>query len=58
MDGLIILGASSNPRPPLQGIPDGFALVYAYGAPVDPRDMSVASDAGRIAGQRLLDLGR
>lgn len=61
VDGLIVLGANSNPRPPLTGIPGGFPLVYAYAPSVDPEDMSVVSDdvgGGRIAGERLIDLGR
>lgn len=61
VDGLIVLGANSNPRPPLESLPHGFPLVYAYAPSTDTTAMSVVSDdvgGGRIAARRLLDLGR
>lgn len=61
VDGLIIMGPHSNPRPPLTNAPKGFPLVYAYGPSENPEDMSVISDdvgGGRLAAQRLLDIGR
>ena len=60
VDGLIVVGSSTDPRPPLRGrlaVP----VVYAYAPSTSPDDMSVISDnvaAGRMAIEHLVSLGR
>jgi LacI family transcriptional regulator len=60
VDGLIILGDTTNPRSSLgQDIP--VPVVYAYAPSEDDQDISVISDnvdAGRLAVEHLLDCGR
>lgn len=61
VDGLIVVGARPDPRPPLgiKNIP--VPVVYAYAPSSDPNDYSVTSDnvqGGRVAAQHLLDVGR
>jgi LacI family transcriptional regulator len=60
VDGLIVVGSSTDTRPPLRG-PLAVPVVYAYAPSQDPNDMSVISDnvaAGRLAIDHLLSLGR
>jgi LacI family transcriptional regulator len=60
IDGLIVVGSSTNPRQPLRGrlsVP----VVYAYAPSTDPADLSIVSDnvnAGRMAVEHLIASGR
>lgn len=60
VDGLIIVGARSDPRPSLgHNIP--MPVVYAYAASDDPEDCSIVYDntsAGRLAADHLIMSGR
>jgi LacI family transcriptional regulator len=60
IDGLIVTGRCSNPRPPIAtSLP--FPVVYAHTPSTDADDCSVMVDdhgAGRLAGSHLLDVGR
>ncbi|AEG43578.1 LacI family DNA-binding transcriptional regulator [Isoptericola variabilis] len=60
VDGLIVVGSRTDPRPPLEGdIP--VPVVYAYAPSEDPRDISITADnveAGRLAIDHLLSCGR
>lgn len=60
VDGLIVVGDTTNPRSPLVGdIP--VPVVYAYSPSTNAEDVSVVSDnvdAGRAAAQHLLECGR
>ena len=60
VDGLIVVGSSTNPRPHLdQEIP--VPVVYAYAPSEAPTDMSVVGDnvgAGRLAVAHMLHMGR
>ena len=55
IDGLIVTGRCSNPRPPISSsLP--FPVVYAHTPSTDPRDCSVMVDdhgAGRLAAEHL-----
>ena len=60
VDGLIVVGSRTEPRPPLRG---RFAVpvVYAYAPSLNSDDMSVISDnvaAGKLAIEHLVSLGR
>lgn len=60
VDGIIVTGRTSNPRPPIQ-VRDAVPVVYALTPSADSRDCSVVVDdesAGRLAGEHLLGLGR
>ncbi len=60
VDGLIVVADSAEPRPSL-GTDIPVPVVYAYGASLDPRDMSVITDnrqAGRVGAEHLLAVGR
>jgi len=60
VDGLIVVGDNTNPRPSL-GEEVNVPTVYAYSPSSDPDDISVVSDnagAGRIAVEHLLANGR
>ncbi|MBO9567982.1 MULTISPECIES: LacI family DNA-binding transcriptional regulator [Cellulomonas] len=60
VDGLIVVGSTTDPRPSL-GTDVPVPAVYAYAPSVDPRDASVVPDnvtAGRLAAEHLLALGR
>lgn len=60
VDGLIIVGARPDPRPPLSGHPT-VPVVYAYAPSTDPKDYSVIADheaSGQIAVDHLRDVGR
>jgi LacI family transcriptional regulator len=60
VDGLIVVGSSTNPRKPLRGklaVP----VVYAYAPSESEQDISVVADnflAGRMAIEHLLSIGR
>src|SRR3954447_8925293 len=60
VDGLIVVGASTDPRPSLgRDIP--VPVVYAYAPSDDPDDLSLTPDnvaAGRMAVEHLLASGR
>ncbi|SEI16768.1 MULTISPECIES: LacI family DNA-binding transcriptional regulator [unclassified Leifsonia] len=60
IDGLIVVGYETNPRPPLADtLP--VPVVYAYAPSSEPGDISVASDnieAGRMAADHLISCGR
>ncbi|MBB5962485.1 LacI family DNA-binding transcriptional regulator [Planomonospora venezuelensis] len=60
VDGLIVVGESTDPRPSLSGdVP--VPVVYAYGPSEDPQDVSfVPDDVGgaMLAVRHLLDMGR
>ncbi|WP_374199134.1 LacI family DNA-binding transcriptional regulator [Actinotalea ferrariae] len=60
VDGLIVVGARPDPRPPLEpGVP--VPVVYAYAPSQDPKDVSLVSDnvgGGRIAIEHLIACGR
>ena len=62
VDGLIIVGDTTNPRPPVPAsVTMGLPLVYAYDPSTDPRDCSVVCDntgAGRQAIEYLIGMGR
>jgi LacI family transcriptional regulator len=60
VDGLIVVGASTDPRPPIgRDLP--IPVVYAYAPSEDPTDLSLVGDnvgAGRLAVRHLIDTGR
>lgn len=60
VDGLIVVADKAAPRPSLgRNLP--VPVVYAYGASLDPQDMSVVTDnrqAGRIGIEHLVGAGR
>jgi LacI family transcriptional regulator len=60
IDGLIVTGRCSNPRPPISdSLP--FPVVYAHTPSTDPRDCSVMVDdhgAGRLVAEHLVEVGR
>ncbi len=60
IDGLIVVGARTDPRPPLVSeVP--VPVVYAYAPSEDPNDVSITADnigAGRLAITHLLACGR
>ncbi len=60
IDGLIVTGRCSNPRPPIAAsLP--FPVVYAHTPSTDPGDCSVMVDdhgAGRLAAEHLAEVGR
>jgi DNA-binding LacI/PurR family transcriptional regulator len=60
VDGIIVTGRRTDPRPPLAGI-GPIPTVYAISPSTDPRDMSVVSDdagGAKLAVEHLLGLGR
>lgn len=60
VDGLIVVGRSTDPRPSL-GHDLPVPVVYAYGPSDDPRDLSLVPDnvgAGALATRHLLATGR
>jgi LacI family transcriptional regulator len=61
VDGIIVTGRRTDPRPPLSGIHDGVPVVYALSPSTDPADISVISDDAqgcRLAVEHLLTAGR
>jgi LacI family transcriptional regulator len=60
IDGLIVTGRCSNPRPPVAGRL-AFPVVYAHTPSTDPNDRSIMVDdvaAGQLAARHLLEVGR
>ncbi|WP_327287591.1 LacI family DNA-binding transcriptional regulator [Streptomyces sp. NBC_01198] len=60
VDGIIVTGRRTDPRPPLRGLRD-VPTVYALSPSADPADMSVASDDGggaQLAVEYLIGSGR
>ncbi|WP_405577544.1 LacI family DNA-binding transcriptional regulator [Streptomyces sp. NBC_01190] len=60
VDGIIVTGRRTDPRPPLRGLRD-VPTVYALAPSEDPADMSVASDdegGARLAVEHLISSGR
>ena len=60
VDGIIVTGRRTDPRPPLSGI-GSIPTVYAFSPSTDPRDVSVVSDdagGATLAVEHLLGLGR
>jgi DNA-binding LacI/PurR family transcriptional regulator len=60
VDGIIVTGRRTDPRPPLRGLQD-VPTVYALAPSEDPADMSVASDdegGARLAVEHLIGSGR
>ncbi|MDN3310462.1 LacI family DNA-binding transcriptional regulator [Microbacterium oryzae] len=60
VEGIIVVGANTNPRPPLARRPP-VPVVYAYAPSEDPEDQSIIGDnveAGRMGVRHLLDVGR
>jgi DNA-binding LacI/PurR family transcriptional regulator len=61
VDGIIVTGRRTDPRPPLAGVHDGVPVVYALSPSTDPQDISVVSDEAqgcRLAVEHLLSTGR
>ena len=61
VDGIIVTGRRTDPRPPLSGIHDGVPVVYALSPSTGPDDISVVSDESqgcRLAVEHLLAGGR
>ncbi|MFC1436366.1 LacI family DNA-binding transcriptional regulator [Streptacidiphilus sp. N1-3] len=61
VDGIIVTGRRTDPRPPLSGIPDGVPVVYVLSPSTNAADMSVVSDDAhgcRLAVEHLLASGR
>ncbi|MFC5910025.1 LacI family DNA-binding transcriptional regulator [Streptacidiphilus monticola] len=61
VDGIIVTGRRTDPRPPLTGVHDGVPVVYALSPSTDPDDISVVSDDAqgcRLAVDHLLATGR
>ncbi|WP_018143454.1 LacI family DNA-binding transcriptional regulator [Alloscardovia criceti] len=62
IDGLIVVGDSTNPRPPIDPrILGGLPTVYAYAPSTDANDCSIVCDnvgAGRQAIEYLIGIGR
>ncbi|MET0714637.1 MAG: LacI family DNA-binding transcriptional regulator [Mycetocola sp.] len=59
IDGLIVVGSSTDPRPTLGELP--VPVVYAYAPSENPDDLSLISDnvgGGRMAVEHLLNSGR
>ncbi|MCH9276551.1 LacI family transcriptional regulator [Bifidobacterium amazonense] len=60
VDGLIIVGQDTNPRPPLD-VDTAAPIVYAYAPSSDPADCSITCDnvgAGRMAVEHLISCGK
>lgn len=58
VDGIIVTGRSSDPRPPVSA---GMPVVYAYTPSTDPDDVSISLDDGRgaeLLADHLLSTGR
>ncbi|MEZ0070396.1 DNA-binding LacI/PurR family transcriptional regulator [Streptacidiphilus sp. MAP12-20] len=61
VDGIIVTGRRTDPRPPLSGIQDAVPVVYVLSPSTDPADISVVSDEAhgcRLAVEHLLGTGR
>ncbi|MEH1123141.1 LacI family DNA-binding transcriptional regulator [Micromonospora sp. CPCC 206061] len=60
VDGLIVVGSRTDPRPPLAG-PIPVPVVYVYAPSANPDDISITVDnvgGGRLAVEHLLACGR
>jgi LacI family transcriptional regulator len=60
VDGLLIVGRTTNPRPPAPVLAD-VPVVYVYAPSTDPTDASFTPDnvqAGRLAAEHLIAKGR
>lgn len=60
VDGVLVVGGSTNPRPPLSSKPD-VPVVYVYAPSSDENDLSFEPDnelAGRLVAEHLLASGR
>lgn len=60
VDGVLIVGRTTNPRPPMQSKPD-VPVVYVYAPSTDEQDLSFEPDnelAGRLAVEHLVATGR
>lgn len=60
VDGLLIVGRTTNPRPPVPLMAD-VPVVYVYAPSTDPADASFTPDdvqAGRLAAEHLISTGR
>jgi LacI family transcriptional regulator len=60
VDGLLIVGRTTNPRPPVPLLAD-VPVVYVYAPSSDPADASFTPDnvqAGRLAAEHLIEKGR
>jgi LacI family transcriptional regulator len=62
IDGLLILGGETDPRPPIRkDVATGIPIVYAYAPSTDPNDCSIICDnihAGEMAIRHLIEQGR
>lgn len=61
VDGLIVAGTRTNPRPPIDVGRSGIPVLYAFTPTSDPRALSLIPDnvqGGRIATAHLLESGR
>ena len=61
VDGIIVAGRRTDPRPPLTGIDASTPVVYALSPSADPADTSVVTDdrgGARLAVEHLLATGR
>ncbi len=59
VDGIIVVGEQTDPRPSLGSLP--VPVVYVYAPSDDPRDLSFTPDdeeGGRLSTEHLLSLGR
>lgn len=60
VDGVLVVGRTTNPRPPMRSKPD-VPVVYVYAPSTDDQDLSFEPDnelAGRLAIEHLLASGR
>ncbi|MEV5710889.1 LacI family DNA-binding transcriptional regulator [Actinoallomurus sp. NPDC052274] len=61
VDGIIVTGRRTDPRPPLTGVHDDVPVVYALSPSTDPGDISVISDDHQGCGlaiDHLISTGR
>ncbi|MFJ4621546.1 LacI family DNA-binding transcriptional regulator [Streptomyces sp. NPDC088812] len=63
VDGIIVTGRRTDPRPPLSGVGglEDLPVVYAFSPSTDPADISVVSDdrgGARLAVEHLVSTGR
>jgi DNA-binding LacI/PurR family transcriptional regulator len=61
LDGIIVAGRRTDPRPPLTGLDPAIPVVYALSPSTDPADTSVVTDdrgGAHLAMEHLLATGR